>query len=129
MSAGGGSYTLFQLAMANGYFINDNFELGANFSILKAENTDAFGELSGFLSIHFPHSYDSRTVPYIGTQIGFGYGRGDDNPIIFGGYAGVKIFVTEGGGAFSLQAYYTRQSFENGGINNFGVLNGVSIFF
>lgn len=120
--------TVIQLATGVGYFLHTNFEIGANLSFTKVENIQPFGTASGFLSIYPSFKIGSNTVPYVGGQIGIGYGPGD-NSIIFGGFSGVKVFVSGSGGAISIQPFYLRQEYKNAGVHNFGILIGVSIFF
>ena len=128
-SAGGESFTLIQFATSLAYFINKNVSVGGNLTLVKPEGFDATGAFSALVSVHFAKTEDAKSVPYIGAQIGHGYGSSFDNPFIFGGFVGIKLFVAGGGGAVSIQPFYTRQDFEFGGVNNYGLLTGVSIFF
>ncbi len=127
LSAEGESITTVLLQLAYGNFVTESLELGGNFSFLSVEDEE-IGAVGAFLSIHFPSS-GSTAVPYIGGQFGAGFGL-DDNPVTFGGYGGVKIFIGQGGGgALTIQGFYLRQNYDEGGINNYGAMMGISIFF
>jgi len=64
-------------------------KLGAKYSITKYD--DAFGTISGLLLWRFFGSAKAKMVPYVEEQIGPGYGL-DNNPFIFWGFVGIKIF-------------------------------------
>jgi hypothetical protein len=125
---GGETYTYIHLSSGFGHFFNEFLEAGANFSLEKAEDMDPCGTASLFISIHFPSATLRTAVPYLGGQIGGGYGS-EDNPFIWGAFAGLKLFVS-GGGAVTIQPYYVKQQYPSDvNIDNYGLLTGVSIFF
>ncbi|HEU4436507.1 MAG TPA: hypothetical protein VFR89_03510 [candidate division Zixibacteria bacterium] len=132
VSANGNSNTSTEIGLGLGHSFTDNLQPGVNFSLVKLENVDAFGTLGGFVNYYFLTAPEARTVPYLGGTVGMGYGSGDD-PFIWGGYGGVKIFVVNnadgGGGALSLEPFYQRLNFEAGGIDNFGLRTGISVLF
>ena len=121
------SSTTFQFVTGFGHFIFNSVEIGGNFSLTKYEDVDAFGTVSGFISLYPQIKILNKAFTYIGGQFGVGYGSGE-NPNIFGVYAGTKIFISDGG-AVTIQPYYLRHEFNYGGFNNFGILIGISIFF
>ncbi|HLG93499.1 MAG TPA: hypothetical protein VI546_01545 [candidate division Zixibacteria bacterium] len=128
LTANGSSATSAEVGIGYGHFLTDQAELGGGFSLIKIEGIDAFGTFGGFFSFHFPSTPESKAVPYIGGNIGLGYGDPFDNPFIFGGYGGFKLFIASGG-AISIEPFYQRYNYSGGGINNFGVRTGISLFF
>jgi hypothetical protein len=126
--SGSSSCDIFQLDLSVGYFVTDKLEIGQEVSLLGSSGY-FIGDVSGFLSYHFPKSTDARNVPYVGGKFGIGFGDYNDIPILWGGYAGVKIFVAGGGGAVLVQAFFSRQHFDTLTISQFGLENGISIFF
>lgn len=128
-SSGEGRETssVIHLATSFGHFFSKTLEVGGNLSLTKAKEIDPFGSISGFVSIHPNLKFGNNVYTFFGGQAGIGFNSGDD-PIIYGGFFGMKMFVTKGG-AVTLQPYYLRQQFKNSGIHNYGILVGVSIFF
>lgn len=126
-SSEGETFTVFQLATSAGHFVNRRLEIGFNTSLAKAEGANASGTSSIFLSLHFPGTA-SFILPYTGIQAGLGY-NGSENALVWGGFAGLKIFTAAGEGAVSIQPFYLRQTFKDGSISNYGFLVGVSIFY
>lgn len=124
-SRGGQSTTIIQLAMSYGHFVVSFLELGGNFSFASIGGTAVSIDYGAFLSAHLPGLFDESVVPYIGGQIEFDF----DNPSTYGGFVGLKVFVSEGGGAVSVQGYYSRQTFVGLQVDNYGVLTGVSVFY
>lgn len=117
-------------------------KLGAQFNVLKVEGEDAFGTYGAVAAFHFGPT-SGVVVPFVGAQLGRGYGQHFDlgvgdvhNPWAYGAFGGVKAFVGGGGGAVTVQPFWTRQtrSFESGGrsghvhADQYGVLVGVSVF-
>ena len=121
------SATAFQLVAGGGHFFVEWVEIGANFSLTKYEGVDAFGTVSGFLSLYPKIEKSDKIAHFIGVQYGHAYGMGD-SPTIHGAYCGTKIFVSTGA-AITLQPYYSRYEYSHGGVDTYGVLTGISIFF
>jgi len=128
LTANGSSTTSAVIGIGYGHFLTEQAELGGGFSLIKIEGFDAFGTFGGFFSFHFPSTPESKAVPYVGGNVGLGYGDPVDNPFIFGAFGGIKLFIASGA-AISIQPFYQRFSYSGGGINNFGASTGVSLFF
>ncbi len=111
---------------AYGYFLTKNLELGGNLTLAAMTDSDTVGAFSGFLAVHFPSSSAPQTVPYIGAQLGSGFGF-DDNPTTIGLFGGVKFFVTPGA-AISLQPSYISQKTERATLNTFSIATGISLY-
>ena len=102
---------------------------------MKAEGTDATGTIDGFAALHF--APDATVVPYLGVQIGRGFGQSTafaDNPWNYGIFGGIKGFVGPSG-AITVQPFWTRYTTRNPvldtstHLDHFGVSVGVSLFF
>jgi hypothetical protein len=132
VSANGNSTSSTEIGLGLGHSLTDRLQPGVNFSLVKLENVDAFGTFGGFVNYYLTTAPEARAVPYLGGTVGTGYGSPDD-PFIWGGYGGVKLFVVNnsggGGGALTLEPFYQRFEYENGGVNNFGLRTGVSVLF
>jgi hypothetical protein len=127
LSANDESETAMQLQLRYGHFLSQQVELGALLSANKFEDVDLFGTIGPFAAFHFG-AQGATTVPYVGAAAEFGFGVGGDNPTAFGGFAGLKFFVGEGG-ALSTEAFVTRASQDDFDLTTIGVRLGVSIFF
>ena len=132
----GDTESAFTFTGAYGRFLTDRFEIGPLLTLFKAEGSDAFGSISGFASYHF--APDSNVVPFVGAQLGTGFGLEtdfSDNPWSYGFFGGIKAFVGNGGGAITIQPFWTRQNIgsplidETTHVDNFGATAGISIFF
>lgn len=128
--------TSFTFSGAYGRFLTADFEVGPLLSLTKVENSDGFGTLSGFASYHFVP--DSTVVPFVGVQMGGSFGMStpfSDNPWSYGIFGGIKAFIGNGGGAVTIQPFWTRQNVHNTvadtttHVDNFGASAGISIFF
>lgn len=126
----------FTFTGAYGRFLTKDFEVGPLLTLTKAENTDAFGSISGFASYHFVP--DSTIVPFVGVHMGGGFGLStafSDNPWNYGIFGGIKGFIGNGGGAITIQPFWTRQNVHSSltdattHIDTFGATAGISIFF
>ncbi len=133
---GADTTTAFTFAGTYGRFLTDRFEVGPQLSLTKSEGIDAFGSINGLASYHF--APDSNVVPFVGAQIGTSFGLDtafSDNPWQFGFFGGIKGFIGEGGGAVTIQPFWTRQLIHNTiadtttHIDSFGATAGISIFF
>ena len=126
-----------------GRFLTDHVEIGAQFTALKSEGVDVNGTMGAVGAYHFG-ARNNSVVPFAGAQVGRGYGLHVEmfgarinNPWSYGVFGGIKAFVHGGGGAFTVQPFWTRQtrSYEGPGIsdhvhvNTYGISTGVSIFF
>ena len=127
VSANGNSTSSTEIGLGFGHSLSDRIQPGVNFSLVKLENVDAFGTFGGFVNYYLTTAPEAAAVPYLGATVGTGYGRSDD-PFIWGGYGGVKLFVAAGG-ALSVEPFYQRFEYDNGGVNNFGVRTGISVLF
>jgi hypothetical protein len=127
VSANGNSNTSTEIGLGLGHSFTDKLQPGVNFSLVKLENVDAFGTFGGFINYYLMTAPEARAVPYLGGTVGVGYGSGDD-PFIYGGHGGVKLFIASGG-ALSVEPFYQRLNFEAGGIDNFGLRTGISVLF
>jgi hypothetical protein len=132
---GSDTFTVATFNGAYGRFLGDEFEVGPQLSILKAEGSDATGTIDGFAALHF--APDATVVPYLGLQIGRGFGQSTafaDNPWNFGFFGGIKGFVGPSG-AITVQPFWTRYTTKNPVLDttthtdHFGVSFGVSLFF
>jgi len=132
---GSDTFTVATFSGAYGRFLGDGFEIGPQLSILKAEGTDATGTIDGFAALHF--APDATVVPYLGVQIGRGFGQSTafaDNPWNYGIFGGIKGFVGPSG-AITVQPFWTRYTTRNPvldtstHLDHFGVSVGVSLFF
>ena len=102
---GSDTFTVATFSGAYGRFLGDGFEIGPQLSILKAEGTDATGTIDGFAALHF--APDATVVPYLGVQIGRGFGQSTafaDNPWNYGIFGGIKGFVGPSG-AITVQPF------------------------
>lgn len=127
-TSSGNTSSAFQFNLTYGHFVTDKLELGAIIGINKFEDVDAFGTMNALLSFHFPTSSTDTQVPFLGARIGFDYGPGE-NPVLYGVFGGIKVFTEGGGGAYSIQLYYTGRNDEDDTFHRYGVENGISIFF
>jgi hypothetical protein len=132
----GDTQSAFTFNGAYGRFLTDRFEVGPLFTVFKAEDSDAFGTINGFAAYHF--APDSNVVPFVGVQLGTAFGLEtdfSDNPWSYGFFGGIKAFVGNGGGAITIQPFWTRQNIgsplidETTHVDNFGATAGISIFF
>jgi hypothetical protein len=132
----GDTETGFTFTGAYGRFLTDRVEVGPLLAFVKAEGTDAFGTISGFATYHFVP--DSNVVPFVGAQLGTSFGLAtdfSDNPWSYGFFGGIKAFIGNGGGAITIQPFWTRQNIgspiidETTQVDNFGATAGISIFF
>jgi len=132
---GSDTFTFATFTGAYGRFLTDGFEVGPQLSIVKAEGVDAVGTINGFAAVHL--APDSAIVPYVGAQIGRGFGQSTtftDNPWTFGFFGGIKGFVGSSG-AIVVQPFWTRSTVRNTAFDttthtdNFGVSIGISLFF
>jgi hypothetical protein len=127
VSADDETETASQLQLRYGRFMNRNVELGIVLSAMKFEGEDAFGAVGGFVAFHLAGE-GATAVPYIGAGVDTGFGYDSDNPLTYGGFAGMKFFVGAGG-ALSTEAYLRRTSRGNDvSWTSYGVRVGVSIF-
>jgi hypothetical protein len=125
-SGGGESTSAFQLNGAIGHFFTRTVEVGAQLSLNKFEDVDLFGTLGAFGSYHFGME-GATTVPFVGAQAGLGFG-GDDNPINYGAFGGLKFFLGQAG-ALTGQALLQRTSIDDADVTQYGILVGISLFF
>ena len=132
----GDTSTAFTFNGAYGRFLTDHFEVGPALTFFKAEETDAFGTITGAAAYHF--APDSTVVPFVGAQFGTAFGLEtdfSDNPWSYGFFGGIKAFIGNGGGAITIQPFWTRQNIgsplidETTHVDNFGATAGISIFF
>ena len=123
--SGGSTFQTMQFDIDYGHFVMERLEIGAAFSINKFESRGAFGTMSGSLSYYFPGSKDAKALPFIGAQVGFDYSDAP-TPGVAGIFAGYKVFVVKGGGAFTIRAFYSQRAYQG---SYFGMQNGISIFF
>jgi hypothetical protein len=124
----GNTGSAFQFDVKYGHFVTDKLEVGTIFGFNKIESVDVYGTANAFLSLHFPGSLTDREVPFLGARIGLDYGR-DPTPVVYGVFGGMKIFTEGGGGAYSVQVFYTGRSADGDVSHRYGIENGVSIFF
>ena len=128
---------------AYGRFLTDRVELGAQLTALKSEGADVNGTIGAVGAYHFGAT-NNTVVPFAGAQVGRSYGLNVEvfgarinNPWSYGVFGGIKAFVHGGGGALTVQPFWTRQtrSYEGVGISDhvhvdtYGISTGVSIFF
>lgn len=80
-----------------GYFIADYLEIGGVAGISDSDLSTSYS-LAGFAEYNFELVYEG-VVPFVGGQIGFASYDvepiGSQSAMIFGGYTGIKIFITE----------------------------------
>ena len=132
----GDTATAFTFSGTYGRFLTNHFEVGPQLSLFKSEGVDLFGSINGLAAYHFVP--DSNVVPFAGAQIGTGFGQDTavtDNPWQFGFFGGIKAFIGEGGGAITIQPFWTRRLLHETvldtttHIDSFGATAGISIFF
>src|SRR6266508_3118793 len=90
---GSDTATAATLTGSYGRFLGDHLEVGPLLSVSKAEGVDAFGTIGGYGAFHVNTA--SAVVPYVGAQIGRGFGLAsdfNDNPWVFGFFGGIKAF-------------------------------------
>lgn len=122
----GENFTSIRLNLRFGHFTSQRLQIGGLVDFVNLEGSDAFGELGGFVAIHFPSSRRATTVPFISGELGHSFGR-EDNGVLFGGSAGLKMFVNQGA-AITVNGYYQKRT-SGGSPANYGAAIGVSIFF
>ena len=128
---------------AYGRFLTDHLEVGAQLTALKTEDADVNGTIAAIGAYHFG-AKKNTVVPFAGAQIGRAYGLNVEmfgarinNPWSYGVFGGMKAFVHGGGGALTVQPFWTRQTRSYEGfstrdhvhVDTFGISTGVSIFF
>lgn len=128
---------------AYGRFLTDHIEVGAQLTGLKTEDEDMNGTVGAIGAYHFGGK-NNAIVPFAGAQIGRGYGLNMEvfsarihNPWSYGVFGGIKAFVPGGGGAITVQPFWTRQtrSYEGLGFSDhvhqdtYGISTGISLFF
>jgi|RhiMethySRZTD1v2_1073278.scaffolds.fasta_scaffold02001_7 hypothetical protein len=132
----GDTTTGFTFTGTYGRFLTDHFEVGPELEFFKSEGFDAFGSINGLAAYHF--APNSNVVPFAGGQMGTSFGQDtafSDNPWQFGFFGGIKAFIGEGGGAVTIQPFWTRHLIHNSiadtttHIDSFGATAGISIFF
>lgn len=123
----GDTETTMQVQLRYGYFLTPAVQLGVQLSAIKFEDVDTFGDVGAFGAYHFG-SPGSMTVPYVGAQVGTGFGFDDSNPFTFGGFAGLKYFLGQAG-AISPELFVMRSSADDFSWTSFGLRVGVSVFF
>ena len=132
----GDTATAFTFSGTYGRFLTDRFEVGPQLELFKSEGVDTFGSFNGFAAYHFVPN--SNVVPFAGGHIGTGFGQDTavtDNPWQFGFFGGIKAFIGEGGGAITIQPFWTRRLIHETvfdtttHIDSFGAMAGISIFF
>jgi len=132
---GSDTATASTLTGSYGRFLGDHLEVGPLLSVSKAEGVDAFGTIGGYGAFHVNTA--SAVVPYVGAQIGRGFGLAsdfNDNPWVFGFFGGIKAFVGESA-AITIQPFWTRHTVHETVFDtdihtdSFGVSAGVSIFW
>lgn len=126
-SADDESFTMSQLQGRFGRFLSDQVELGVLASLNKFEDVDLFGDIGAFGAYHFG-AMGATTVPYVGANVGFGFGNEGDNPFSYGGFGGLKFFVGPAG-AVSTELFFSQTSIGDSDFNQLGARLGVSIFF
>jgi hypothetical protein len=122
----GDSETTMQVQLRYGYFVTPAVQLGVQLAALKWEDRDTFGVVGVFGAYHFG-SPGSMTVPYVGAQVGTGFGT-DNNPFTFSGFAGLKYFLGQAG-AISPELFVMRSSADDFSYTIYGLRVGVSVFF
>jgi hypothetical protein len=120
-----------QLNAMYGYFFQRDWQVSISGWVLHVKNEDVTGTISGQLSLYLP-SESSKSAPYIGLEVGTGFGEIRPNYIL-GGFVGIKeyLFGSERvGGAFWLQASYRQFNMKSGDDRAlYGAVAGLSLFF
>ena len=73
-------------------FVNPNFQWGIGIGLFDADAIDTSGTARIIGNWHFVPTGDSRTVPYIGAGVGFGFG--DLDGVVWDLHGGLKFFLT-----------------------------------
>jgi len=113
-----------------GFFVTPHIEFGGNVGIVKLEDVDTTGTVTGFASYNF--TSDSPVVGFIGGAAGGGFGLGDLHPFVLQVFGGVRWLTPGRGGALLLRPFYQRNFYSDdfiGDTDTFGVAVGVSILF
>ena len=105
-----------------GYFVTDRIEVGFN-PAFATDFEDGSAFLTAFGALHFPSEPASRTVPFVG--INLGASLTDGGGFAFGGQGGIKRFFNPGGALTVAAVVNADDSFDN---VSAGVQAGVSIF-
>ncbi|MFN3596505.1 MAG: hypothetical protein ACK41D_04470 [Rubricoccaceae bacterium] len=116
--------TTLQLAPSAGYFLTPAVQAGLDLSYVRVSGNgqrSSGGTLGPFVAYHF-NPPGARTVPFFGAQVGVTL-TGEEQ-LSYGGFAGVKHFVSPGG-AVSARAVVGSEDDEL----TFGTVLGVSVFF
>lgn len=129
---GGDASTTVTLTPSVGYFIVDNFSLGANLNLLSMEDLTTISVLPTATYYFETNSY---VKPLISLGIGYASMSLDDgyDDETFGGLAlgvgaGMVLMLNQNVG-FDIGIQYLRNDFDYGIVNTFGGVLGFSVFF
>ncbi len=117
----------FYLTAGHGTFVHSSIEVGSLVSFMLNDSNEISGTASALI-LFYPQSWTIKNIhSYAGLQIGIGLGSGD-NPLIYGGRAGSKYFLSERGTVF-IEPYYVRYEYDIGAQNEFGISTGISVLY
>jgi hypothetical protein len=125
--------SVLDLNMFYGRFVTDRIVIGPAISIYRYDGSTT-GSINAYSDFHFG-DVSRSLIPYVGVGAGKFLNGGDNKPTFVAFGPGVKMFVGQGGGAFTAQAMYRRQFMDAdlndgaSGSNEFVLSIGVSGFF
>lgn len=130
VNARGNTESVLLLAAGVGRFFTESVEVNVSAGITKVGDLDATGSIGSSVVQHFATSMPIVPFVSLDAAIGLGsFGSYEGTPFIVGGSGGVKLFTgLSSGAAVVIRPFYFRQTFDNVGVNNYGVTFGISAF-
>lgn len=123
------NFSVISIVTQYGYFLTPSVEIGPSVEISRSsvevagtDRSTTSGLIGGFGHVHLGRR-GSRSLPYLGAEVGIGVGDADGE--LFGIVGGVKHFIAPGA-AITPTAFF---QFDGDGDSRFGARFGISAFF